>query len=231
MRKFLWPLMLLLAGCALPPREEVPPPPPEAPAPPAAPKPAGPAESWHVVGSRLELRVYRDGPMQKLGHNHLITADSLMGEIGLRDPMTDTSFELRLPLESLVVDDEAARSAAGGDFAAPVPQKDRDATRHNMLDEKLLDAARQAEMRLVSESISGGPGDYEARVRVSLAGQEHVVTAPFTVSIEGARLTAHAAFRLTHGDLGLRPFMAALGALRVRDEFEVDLRLDARRGS
>ncbi len=110
--------------------------------------------------------------MQKLGHDHLITSDGLVGGIALGEPLTETRFDLRLPLESLVVDDEAARAAAGGAFAAPVPQKDRDATRHNMLGAKLLDAASQDTMRLTAVSITGDPGHYEARVRVSLAGRE-----------------------------------------------------------
>jgi YceI-like domain len=226
MRKFLWPVLLVLAGCAAPPRGE---PPPAVPAAPA--KPAAPAETWDVVGSSLTLRVYRDGPMQKLGHNHLITSDRLAGKVLLREPLAESGFELSLPLESLVVDDPDARSRAGGEFAAPVPQKDRDATRHNMLGEKLLNAALQPEMRLAAETISGEPGQYEARVRVSLAGSEHVVTAPFTVTIEGDQLKAHSAMHLNHADVGLVPFTVALGALKVRDEFEVDLTLEARRGT
>jgi len=230
MRKFLWPIVVLVAGCALPPRQEVPPvaPPPRAP---AQPSPAAPAEEWKVVASRLELRVFRDGPMQKFGHNHLIASDRLEGEIALRQPLTDTSFDLRLPLESLVVDDEQARTAAGGEFAAPVPEKDRDGTRRNMLGDKLLDVANHPVMRLTSEGISGDPGSYRAQVRVSLRGAEHVVEAPFTVTIEGDRLQAHAAFRLTHADVGLEPFTVALGALKVRDDFEVDLALEARPAS
>ena len=113
MRKFLWPVLVILAGCAVPPREEAPPAAP-VPAGPAAAQPAAPGESWKIVASMLEVRVYRDGPMQKLGHNHLITSDKLTGEIVLRKPITATSFELSLPLESLVVDDEKARAAAGG---------------------------------------------------------------------------------------------------------------------
>jgi len=231
MRKFLCPLLLLAAGCAGPLREEAPPAP--AAPPPAkseATKPATPFESWKVVASHLEVRVYRDGPMQKLGHNHLITSDELQGEIRLREPLADSRFELTLPLESLVVDDPAARAAAGGEFAAPVPQKDREATRRNMLGEKLLDAARQGELRLVAESISGTPGNYEARVRVLLGGTEHVVAAPFAVEMEGDSLTARASFHLKHADLGLEPFTVGLGALKVRDEFEVSLALDAGRG-
>jgi hypothetical protein len=226
MPRFLWPLLLIAAGCAAPPRAE----PPRGP-PPALPPAATPGESWTVSASRLEVRVYRDGPMQKLGHNHLVTSDALRGAIQLREPVAGSGFQLELPLESLVVDDAAARGQAGADFAAPVPQQDRDATRANMLGEKLLDAARQGEMRLAAEAISGGAGRYEARVRVSLAGRERVVVAPLTVAIDGGRLTARSRLRLTHAELGLVPFAVALGALRVRDDFEVDLTLEARRGS
>lgn len=223
-------LPLAAAACSAPPRAE-PPAGQESPAAPAAVTSAMPAaaEAWQVTGSRLEVRVYRDGPMQALGHDHLVTSQAVEGEIALREPLTASRFALRLPLESLVVDDPAARSGVGGVFAAPVPERDREATRRNLLGERLLDAARQGEMRLTAESIAGGPGGYEARVRVSLAGQEHVVAAPFTVAVDGGRLVAHADLRLTHAQLGLEPFAVALGALRVRADFEVGLTVEARR--
>jgi len=228
MRKFLWPLMLLVAGCAVPPQQ--PPAVPPAGAPPTA-AAALPSESWILVSSHLEVRVYRDGPMQKLGHNHLISSDAVEGSIELRKPLTKSGFDLRLPLESLVVDDASARDGAGGDFVNPVPQKDRDATRRNMLGESVLDAASQAVLRLTAEELSGEPGSYQARVRVALRGGARVISVPFTVNIEGSSLSAHANVRLTHADLGLVPFTVALGALRVRDDFEVDLKLEARRAS
>jgi hypothetical protein len=228
MHKFLWPLVLALAGCALPPREEAP---PAAPVAAPAAKPTAPGEPWTVTRSQLDVRVYRDGPMQKLGHNHAITTNRLTGTIRMREPVAASSFELSVPLESLVVDDEAARARAGPEFSAPVPEKDREGTRHNMLGERLLNSALQPEMRLASESLTGEGGSYEAKLRVSLAGGEHVVSAPFTVAIEGDRLEARASFHLTHEDVGLVPFTVALGVLKVRDDFEVDLALEARRGS
>ena len=239
MHKFPWPalVVLVLAACAAPQRGL----PPPAPAPPAAPPPvvekpppAAPVpgrETWNVVSSQLAIRVYRDGPMQKLGHDHIITSTAVTGKIALGQPPAETSFELSFPLESLVVDDEASRQSAGGIFAAPVPQKDREATRANMLGPKVLDAATQGAIRLTSESITGDAGRFEARVRVSLAGHECVVSAPFTVAVEGERLKAQADLRLTHADLGLQPFTVALGALRVREDFEVALTLEAGRGS
>ena len=232
MRKFLWPVALLLAACVVPPRAPPAAPPPETPAGAAPPAAAAlPSEHWTIAASHLEVRVYRDGPMQKLGHNHLITSEALEGSIELREPLTNSSFEIRLPLESLVVDDPQARSTAGSEFANPVPQKDRDGTRRNLLGEHLLDAARQNVIRLTTEELSGEPGALQARVRVSLRGEEYVVAAPFSLNIEGDRLESHANFRLTHADIGLVPFTVALGVLKVRDDIEIDLRLEARRGS
>lgn len=226
MRKFLIALFALVCGCALPPKV----------APPAAPRapvtaPAGPFERYDVVASHVEIRVYRDGPMAQLGHNHLISSDALTGSIQLRDPVSDTRFALELPLDSLVVDDPALRAAAGPDFAKEVPQNDRDGTRRNMLGASVLDAARQPVLRLSVDSLAGGPVEFQAQLRIGLRGEERVVAVPLTVQAGGGKLSAHAAFRLHHADLGMTPFTVALGALRVRDEIELDCRLEAERAS
>jgi hypothetical protein len=93
MRKFLLPLTLLAAGCAAPP--------PAPPSPASAPSPAiakQPFEAWDVTAAQLELRVYRDGPMQQFAHNHVITSTALRGVIELREPRLRSGFELELPL-------------------------------------------------------------------------------------------------------------------------------------
>ena len=227
MRKFLLPILLILTACAAPPQQPPPATPPEAePAPAPA---AGPSESWDVHISRLEVRVYRDGPMAKFAHNHLVTSTAVTGRIELREPRTASSFRLELPLESLVVDDEQARAAAGPDFAAPVPEKDREGTRHNLLGDKLLDAARQPVLVMAADGIEGGPENYTVKLRLSLRGEERVLSVPVTMAAEGANLRLHANMKLRHADLGLVPFTAGLGAIRVRDDFEIDCRLEARR--
>lgn len=224
MRRFLVPILLLLGACAAPPVS------PPAPAP-AVPTPStGPAEAWNVVGSNLVVRVYRDGPMAQFGHNHLITSNGLTGRIDLREPRTASGFWIELPLDSLAVDDAAARATAGEDFAASVPAKDREGTRRNLLGGEVLDAARQPVIVLRADAITGGPDHYTARVRVALHGEERLLDVPLTLEeTDGERLRVHASLRLRHADLGLVPFTAAMGALRVRDDFEIDCRLEARR--
>ena len=224
MRKFLVGLAALACSCALPPK-----PPPPAPRPPIVAVPAGPFQGYEVVSSRLEVRVYRDGAMAQLGHNHLITSDALSGAIQLREPGRDSRFALELPLASLVVDDAAARSAAGPEFAKAVPQADRAATQRNMLGTALLDAERQPVLSMSAESIEGGPQEYLAQIRVGLRGEGWIVGVPLSVQANGERLSVHASFKLRHAELGLTPFTVALGALRVRDDIDVDCRLEARR--
>ncbi len=224
MRKFLIVLATLACSCALPPKVL----PPAAPSAPVA-APSGPYERYNIVASHLEIHVFRDGPMATLGHNHLISSDALTGTIDLRDPASDTRFTLELPLASLVVDDPALRSTAGTEFAKEVPQADREGTRLNMLGPSVLDAARQPGLRLTAERMDGGPTDFVAQVRVGLRGEERIISVPLSVQVDDGHMNVYANFRLYHADLGLTPFTVALGALRVRDEIEIDCRIDAER--
>ena len=167
--------------------------------------------------------------MAKFAHNHLVTSTAVTGRIELREPRTASTFRLELPLESLVVDDAQARAAAGEDFAAPVPEKDREGTRRNLLSEQLLNAARQPVLTMTADGITGGPENFTVQLRVSLRGEERVIAVPVTLAVEGAHLHLHANMKLRHADLGLVPFTAGLGAIKVRDDFEIDCRLEARR--
>jgi len=225
MRKFLIVLAALTCSCALPPKAL----PPAAPPQPVA-APSGPYERYEIVASRVEIRVFRDGPMAQFGHNHLIISDALAGTIELREPQRDSGFTLELPLASFLVDDPAARAAAGAEFANEVPQADREATRRNMLGTSLLDASRQPVLSLKAEGLEGGPSEFLARVRVGMRGEERIIAVPLSVQFGDGKISVHASFKLRHADLGLTPYTVALGVLRVRDEFEIVCRIDAQRG-
>jgi hypothetical protein len=225
MRKFLLSLVAFAAGCAAPP-----PAPPPAAAPPA-PAVAAPFEAWDLVDSQLEIRVFRDGPMARLGHNHVITSSGLAGRLELREPRTASGFALVLPLESLVVDDAGARAQAGPEFAAAVPEADRAGTKKNLLGPKVLDASLQPVLRLSADALEGGPEEYVARVRIALRGEERVIPVPLTAHFDGERMTVRAHAVLRHSDFGLVPFTVAMGVLSVRDDIVMDLRLEARRAT
>ena len=67
-----------------------------------------------------------------------------------------------------------------------------------------------------------------ATTRIDAAGVSREIRVPVAVEWDGGELVARGSFVVTHGQIGLVPFSAALGALRVREEIEVDYRLVAR---
>lgn len=218
---------VLLAGlvsCAAPPRPAAGPPVPEATRPVAA---AG--TLYEVLDSDVTVRVYRDGPLAELGHNHVIASTGLTGQIELRRPLAATTLTLELPLGSLVVDDQARREAAGGEFPGTLNEPDREGTRANMLGASLLDAAHFPAVLLESLAIDGESPDFRVTTRVSIAGRQRDIVVPVKLELDGDTLTASGSFTVTHAALGLSPFSVALGALRVREDIQVGYRLSARR--
>lgn len=218
-------VIVVLAACARRPRG-IPPPPPAVTAP-AAPSPLVPTQRYTIAAGEVRVRVYRDGPLARLGHNHVVTTTALTGEIELAEPPAASRFLLQLPLDSLQVDLPQERDAAGADFSAPVPQKDREATRRNMLGPDQLDADRHPLLVIRSSALTGGPEHWVARVRLQLRGSEHGLEVPFRLSRSQHEVLVAGSLTIDHAAIGLVPFSVALGALRVRPGIEVDFRLRA----
>jgi hypothetical protein len=226
-------LAIVLAGCAT--RQ------PEGAVSPQAP-PAHAAPSAHlgrpfevVAGeSSLVVRVYRAGPLAALGHNHVISCRCITGRLYLsRDPLRG-SFDLHVAVDQLTVDDPALRAAEhSADFPPDVPQSARQGTRHNMLGDALLYAARYPQILLRTEGLrarpDGKPGDLIAEVMVQVRGRSHSVAVPVHYDIEADRIVATGEFSLKQTALGLTPLSLMAGALRVRDAMTVRFRLVAQR--
>lgn len=184
-------------------------------------------QRYTIAAGQVRVRVYRDGLLARLGHNHVITTTSLSGELELAEPPGASRFLLRLPLDSLQVDLPQERAAAGVDFSAPVPPKDRADTRRNMLGPDQLDAGRHPLLTIHSSALSGGPEHWVARVRLQLRGGEYELEVPFQLSHLRDELLVAGSLTIDHAAIGLVPFSVALGALRVRPAMEVDFRLRA----
>ena len=180
-----------------------------------------PARSW------LRVRVYRSGRLARFGHNHVMESRALTGSVALGDSPADSSLGLEIALSSFTVDDPAARSAEGADFDGEIPDKDRAATRRNMLGEALLNAASHPIVALSSDTIDGEFPDLSVVADVSLAGQVRPISFPVTVTLDGARLVATGDVIVTHEQLGLTPFTALLGALSVRDDIGLHFHIEA----
>ena len=208
------------------------PPPAKAPAPvPAAPHaiPVG-AREYRVVSeeSLLQILVYRGGAMARLGHNHVIASHHVTGSVFVADDVTQTRFDIAIPVNELTVDEPAMREEAGADFPPGVPQSARDGTRKNLWSEALLDAAKYPEIRLrATDVVEAGEG-YEVGVEITLKDQVRAKRVPVAIERKAGELIARGEFPLTQSELGLKPFSVAMGTLVVLDEMKIRFELVAR---
>lgn len=196
----------------------------------APPEPGATRYRVDAADSLVAVVVRRAGAFAAFGHNHVIAARSMAGAIDLRDPPDTSRFELHLAVAGFTVDEPPLRDGRGEDFPAVVPDADRDATRRNMLGAGQLDAVHHPDIVVRLESLAGGPRHYAARLAIAVRGARHVIDVPVTVTHPSARvLEVSARFAVDQTVLGLAPYSALLGALRVEDTLGIEVDLIARR--
>lgn len=184
--------------------------------------PAGGAPlTLDTKASSITIFVYRDGLLARFGHNHVIESRAVSGSVWLAEAPDQSRFELEFPVAALIVDDPGARQAAGPDFSSVPSARDREGTRTNMLGSAQLDAARSPLISVRSKSIRGAGPRYDVTAEVTIRGHVSVMQIPAEVkrSADGLRVSGEISVR--QSDLGLRPFRAIGGALRVRDEIRI----------
>lgn len=185
----------------------------------------GPARVLQIESSHLQLLVYRGGRLKHLGHNHVITSNALQGLIleAADGSLRNSYADLYLPLASLVVDDPAARSAAGPDFSSTPSEADRRGTLGNLLGPKLLDAAAFPYVRMAIRLSSSSRADIALLVK----NKEIALEVPIHLERTGPGLEVNASFEVTHAQLGLAPFTALGGAIAVADPIRISISLSA----
>jgi polyisoprenoid-binding protein YceI len=178
--------------------------------------------------SDVRLLVYRDGALSTFGHNHVVSLNDFTGTIHLQPKLEQSRLELEIPVVWLVVDDAAVRRQEGKDFASEPSKDDAAATRTNMLSNALLSAKQFPTIKVTGTS---GPVDTKNSamldLSVQLVGQEIKLTIPCTLRLEGDQLEASGTAELSHRQLGLKPFSALLGSLRVAEQLKFKYRIRA----
>jgi polyisoprenoid-binding protein YceI len=185
--------------------------------------------------SLLVVLVYRAGALAAFGHNHVVSCRCIRGEIYVPGDPAQASFDLRIPVGQLTVDDPAMRAAEHSpDFPPDVSESAQQAVRHNMLTAAVLNAAQFPDIALRAEGLhssAGKPGEVVARVLIRLRGESRSIAVPVHYDLRANEVVASGEFALEQTDLGLTPFSTLGGALSVRNSMTVRFRLVARRGS
>jgi polyisoprenoid-binding protein YceI len=155
----------------------------------------------------------------------------MSGTLYVPDDQSRSTFEVRVPVDQLTIDEPELRAKEGPDFPTEVPDSAKEGTRRNMLSDALLNGAQYPDITLVSQHIEtpAVPGSaVRADVQVTIRGQAHTLSVPVTYSFEDSRLIVTGELPIKQTDLGLTPFSAMLGALQVQDELRVRFRIVAR---
>ena len=178
--------------------------------------------------SEIRLLVYRDGPLARFGHNHVVVG-RVHGEIRAGDTAAASGFRLEIPAASFAVDPPAARAEEGDEFAAQVSEPARRDTRENMLGADVLDAARHPLLRVESIALVGPQWGPTVTARVTLRGVTRDLRFAAAVLRQDDTLVVVAGFRIRQSEFGIEPISALNGGLRVRDALDIRVRLVARR--
>lgn len=213
-------LVLLLAACRerpLPPEKIL-----------APPGPAGATLfTLDPAASKAWFYLRADGALTRLGHNHVISAPGVRGSIWLHPTLERSSCDLQLPVNQFVVDDPDERAATGGEFAPPLDAEAREGTRAHMLGDSQLAAARFPLVALHCRQVSAAAVGVVLDLTVRLRDRDAQLTVPVSWQRSGATLRASGEFSFSQAAVGVQPYSALFGALRVADEIRARFELVA----
>ena len=171
--------------------------------------------------SSLEIRVSREGFLKALGHDHVISATELSGQIQLAQPnVTQSSVTFVAATSSLVVVDPGEA------------EKDRNEVQSTMLGDKVLDAARYPQIQFTSSGVRSvtqkeGVTELQIEGTLRLHGVEKLVIIPVRLRMTGGNLTADGELPLLQSNYGIAPIKVGGGAVRVKDKLKISFHIVA----
>lgn len=227
MRRLGWVLIALLAGCqwwaprdvAMPPAGQMP----------ELPEQGATLYKLNDAASVVTLKIYREGLLAKLGHNHVISATRLSGTVFLQDPLWRSGARLLIPVRDLAVDRPSDRRAAGKEFPGTLKPEAIEGTRRNMLSSQLLYAEAHSFIELRVAGIQGDPPNVTLVTRVKIRGRVSDLLIPAHLTVTPQRIKVMGSLQISQRQLGLEPFSVLNGNLRVRDTIDADFYLVANR--
>jgi len=191
------------------------------------------AQLFHILPDRSLLRVFigRGGLLARLGHNHVVVSRTITGSVFIADAPTRSHASMIIPVKELVVDDPVERARAGAEYKSTPSESDKAATRTNMLKVDVLNGEQYPEIHIDINAIDLNTNPGRFSVVITFKGRQIPLQLPANLSVDGNNLVVDSSFNLDHKDLGLRPFSAVGGALRVAETLGFELHIEADAGT
>lgn len=179
--------------------------------------------------SSITLRVYREGPLARFGHNHVIVASQIQGIVYREADILQSDVELNFPAAGMIVDSPDDRAKAGADFPGVLPAEAIAGTRQHMLGPQLLAAEQFPTIAVHTIDVSGQWPELQLTVEVNLRTLSSRLSIPVHLSETQNAIIADSTLRLSQVQLGLQPYSVLGGGLRVADNIDAQIHIVAQR--
>ena len=163
---------------------------------------------------RLLVRTARTGLGAKAGHDLTLEVTRWRGSVTV-NAASPASSAVAVEIE---VDSIEVREGTGG--VKPLTDTDRAEIRKT-LREKILQTTRYPTIIFQSTRVAGTPESFQIEGDLTIIGSTQPVTVQGTLAAGRARGSA----AVTQSTWGIRPYSALFGALKLRDEVEVEFDL------
>jgi polyisoprenoid-binding protein YceI len=165
--------------------------------------------------ARLLVRTHREGLGARVGHDLVIEATRWAGRVSIEGGEPPRGHvEVRVDARGLEV-----REGLGG--ARPLTDRDRQEIKVN-IEEKVLHADRDAELRFTAEQIVVRDGHAHLDGDLTIGGQTRPAGVEVDLEPAADGLHARGAARIRQTDFGIKPYSAMMGMLKVSDQVDVD---------
>lgn len=178
-------------------------------------------------GTALAVKTWKTGAGAGLAHDHIVRATKFSGSASLDDAGAPESLKLELVAEvNALTPDEPEDRRAYHMPNTPVPEGDRKKVRDNMIGDEQLDAAKFPTISFtVNKVYREESGVLQCLGKLTLHGVTKELLFPITVKSTENKVEGEAAVKFKTSDFGVKPYSAALGLIRNKDEVELVLRV------
>lgn len=172
--------------------------------------------------TQIDIVVRRDGPLARFGHDHVVSVQAPEGYLLLAEAQDGSRADLRFAVDRLQIDAPEARQRHG--LEAGPDATDIEGTRNNLM-RYVLDPVQWPWIAVSLQSFSERDGHRSTDVVIAINGHRYSSRQPFTLQHEQDIVTVAGFVVLNQTELGLQPFSALGGGLRVADAMEVHFHL------
>src|SRR3954466_3891170 len=156
------------------------------------------------ANASLQVKTYREGIAQKVGHDLIIGVTAWQGTLVLNGSTSSISLD---------ADSSALEVLEGHNGVKPLSDKDRGEIRKN-IDNKIL---RQQPISFRSTQVQRSAAGLSVQGTLSIGDTSRPVQ--FELAMGGSR--GQGIVPLVQREFGIKPYSAMMGALKVRDDVEI----------